>query len=76
MHEVKILGLTSETTFIFQKQTPEVLCKNSFSEKFSKFHRKTPVLESLFNKVAVLKTYNFIKKMLQHRCFLVKFAKF
>ena len=33
--------------------------------KFRKFYRKTPVLESLF-----------IKKRLQHRCFLVKFAKF
>ena len=35
-----------------------------------------PVLESLFNKVAGLKAYNFIKKRLQHRCFPVKFAKF
>ena len=32
--------------------------------------------ESLFNKVAVLRTCNFIKKRLQHRCFPVKFAKF
>ena len=28
---------------------------------------------SLFNKVAGLKTYNIIKKRLQHRCFAVKF---
>ena len=33
-------------------------------------------LESLFNKVAVLKVCNFIEKRLQHRCFLVKFAKY
>ena len=28
---------------------------------------------SLFNKAAGLKTYNIIKKRLQHRCFAVKF---
>ena len=28
------------------------------SEKFRKFHRKTPVLESIFNKVADLKTFS------------------
>ena len=35
----------------FQKQ-PEMFCKKSCSEKYRKFHRKTPVLESLFNNVA------------------------
>ena len=30
------------------------------------------MFESLFNKVAGLKAYNFIKKRLQHRCFPVK----
>ena len=39
--------------------------KKRCSLKFRKFHRKTPVLESLF-----------IKKRLQLRCFPVKFAKF
>ena len=34
------------------------------------------MLESLFNKVAHLKACNFIKKRIQHRCFLVTFAKF
>ena len=34
------------------------------------------MLESLFNKVAGMKTGNFIIKKLQHRCFPVKFAKF
>ena len=33
-------------------------------------------MESLFNKVAGLKACNFIKKRLQHRCFLVNIAKF
>ena len=37
---------------------------------------KTPMLESLFNKTANLKTCSFIKKRLQHRCYLVKFVKF
>ena len=36
----------------------------------------TPVLESLFNKVASLKACNFIKKRLQHRCFPVNIARF
>ena len=35
---------------------------------------KTPVLESLFDKVAGLKACKFIKKRLQHKC-SVKFAK-
>ena len=39
-------------------------------------HRKTPVSESIFNKVAGLKACNFIKKRLEHRCFPVTIAKF
>ena len=31
---------------------------------------------SLFNEIAGLKAYNFIKKRLQHRCFPVNIAKF
>ena len=34
-----------------------------------------PVLESLFDKVAEIEICDFIKKILQHRCFPVKFAK-
>ena len=34
------------------------------------------MLEAVFKKVAGLKTCNFIKKKLQHRCFLMKFSKF
>ena len=37
---------------------------------------KTPVLEPLFNKVAGLKAYRFIKIRRQHKCFLGKLAKF
>ena len=32
---------------------------------FGKFHRKAPVLESLFNKAAYLEVCNFIKKRFQ-----------
>ena len=39
-------------------------------------HRKTPLLESLFNYVAGLKACHFIKKRLQRRCFPVFIAKF
>ena len=34
------------------------------------------MLESLFNKITALKTFSFIKKRLQHRCFPVNIAKF
>ena len=58
-----------------QKQSPEVFCKKKCSLKVRKFHRKTSVLESLFNKVAGLPSCNFIKKWLQQWCFPVKFPK-
>ena len=53
-----------------------VFCEKKSFEIFCKFHKITPVLESLFNKVADLKACKFIKNRLQHRCFPVKFAKF
>ena len=59
-----------------QKQLLADILQNRLSEKFCKFLRKIFVLQSLFNKVAGLKTCNFINKRLQHKCFLVKFAKF
>ena len=59
---------------IMQKQQPEVFCNKRVFLKFRKFHRKTLVLESLLNKVT--KDYNFIKKRLQHRYFLVEFVNF
>ena len=43
-------------------------------KNFCNVHKKTPVLESLFYKVAGLKVCSFIKKRLQHMCFSVKFA--
>ena len=59
-----------------QKQPSEVFCKNRCSSKIHKIHRKTPVFQSLFNKVAGLQACNFIKKRLQHSCFPAKFANF
>ena len=44
--------------------------------KVCNIHRKIPVLESLFSKVASLEVCNFIKKRFQHRCFLGNNAKF
>ena len=49
--------------------------KKLFSKNYN-IHRKTPVLQSLFNKVATLQTCNFTKKRLQHRCFLMNIATF
>ena len=44
--------------------------------KVCNIHRKTPVLESLFNKVASLEAYKLMKKRLQRRCFPVNIADF
>ena len=52
------------------------ICISVPLKNFHKFHRKIPVLESLFNKVTSLKASNFFKKGLPYRCFPVKFAKF
>ena len=52
------------------------LSNRSSVKKFHKLHRKTPVLKSLFNKVAGPQACNFIKKRFQHRCFPLKCAKF
>ena len=52
-----------------------MFCRKRSSLKFRKFHWKTSVLESLFNKPSGLKACNFIKKRLQYRCLPLKFAK-
>ena len=43
---------------------------------FRSFHRKAFMFQSLFNKVAVLKVSNFIKKKLEHKRFCVNITKF
>ena len=44
--------------------------------EYCSIHRKTPGLESLFNKVPSLQARNFIKKRLQHRSFSMNIAIF
>ena len=44
-------------------------------KNFANIHKKTPLLQSLFNNVAGLRPCSFIKKRLQHRCFPVNIAK-
>ena len=51
------------------------ILQNSCPQKFRKFHRKTPVFDSLFNKVVGLKACNFIKNRLRRRCFSVILTK-
>ena len=58
-----------------QKKTPEVFFKKRCSLKLRNIFRKTPVLESLFNKVAGLQDCKYIKKRLQHRCFVRNLRK-
>ena len=43
----------------------------SWTSNVRNVHRRTQVLESLFNTIAVQKVCNFIKKRLQLRCFPV-----
>ena len=50
--------------------------QNRCSSEFLKFQWKTPLWESYFSNVAGLKTWNFVKKRLQHSCFPVKFVIF
>ena len=54
---------------VLQKQTFRDVLQNRCSWKFCYIHRKTTVLAE------GLKTCNFFKKRLQHRCFPVNIAK-
>ena len=56
-----------------QKQMFADVLQNRCSLRFRKIHRKTPDLESLFNKPLVLMACNLFR--LQHRCFPENFAK-
>ena len=67
--------ITSKPCYL-QKHSFADLLQNRCSLKFRKLYKKTPVLEPLFYKVAGLKSCNFIKKGLQHKCFPFKLAKF
>ena len=50
--------------------------QNRSSLKCPNIHRKISVLGSLFNEVAALQTWNFIKKWLKCRCFPVNVVNF
>ena len=49
------------------------LCRKNYN--FWKVHKKTPVLESLFDKVARHQRVNLLKRTLKQRCFHVNFGK-
>ena len=66
----------SSQMLVSQKQPPEVFCNNRCSQKYRKIYRKTPVPESLLNKVAGLTPATLLKKRLWHMCFPANFAKF
>ena len=55
---------------------PLVFCKKGVLKNFAKIHRKTPMSEPFFNKVAGLGLQLYLKKGLWHKCFPVNFEKF
>ena len=57
------------------KQSFADFLQNRCSSKLRNIHKKTPVLESLFNKVTGLHACNCIRNRLQQRCFPVNIAK-
>ena len=69
-----VLNLTHSRCL--QKQLFTDVLQNKCSQNLVKFHRKTPVLETLFNKVPGLRLVTLFKKRLQHRCLPVKFKQF
>ena len=66
----------NEGIVIFLEAVTRNVLQKKLLLKYRNIHRKTLVLESLFNEIAVLKACNFIIKRLQYRCFSVKNAKF
>ena len=58
----------------FRSSRPELFCEKGVL-KNSQNSQGNTCARLFFNKVAGLKACNFIKKRLQHGCFLVKFAK-
>ena len=62
-------GESTPNTYLIQEQ----LFSNRCFLKLCKIHVKTSLLESLFNNVAALKAWNFIKERLRHRYLPVNF---
>ena len=50
--------IMGEAIMLMQRQSFADVLQNRCSLKFGKFHRKTPVLESLFHQVAGLQNLN------------------
>ena len=65
----KKLGMTSPEAVVWRWSVKKLLLK------LRRIHRKIPVSESLFNKVAGLQICNFIKKRLQCRCVFLWFCE-
>ena len=59
-----------------QKQPPEVFFEKDVIKNFANFTRKHLCWSLFFNRVTGQRACSFIKKRLQHRCVLVKLAKF
>ena len=68
--------LTTDLIWYYRSSYLEVFCRKGTLKKFREIHRKTPVPEPLFNKVAGLRPETLLKKRLWHRPFPVNFAKF
>ena len=63
----KSLYLYSVVNHYFQIQSFADVLQNRCSSEFCNIHRKTPMLESLFNKVAGLRTAFFIVHQLKEK---------
>ena len=61
--------------YLIQKQPFADILENDVLKSFTKFTEKYLCWSHFFNTVACLKTWNFIKKRLQHRYFPVNFSK-
>ena len=70
------LFIFSERDIIILRSSHKWCSIEKLSLRFRNIQRKTPVLESLFNKFAGPQACNFVKKRLQHRCFLANITKF
>ena len=61
---------------VFRSRRFQMFFNIGVLKNFAKFIAKTPMLDSLFNKVSGLQAYNFIKKRPRHKCFPVIIANF
>ena len=68
--------LTTDLIWYYRSSYLEVFCRKGTLKKFLEIHRKTPVPEPLFNKVAGLRPETLLKKRLWRRSFPVNFEKF